>query len=397
MIADRVATGLDFTGATLALMQSLIEKWSKHPFFVQLARQIAGLAQAKTPEDESFAIWAWIRSHVDYRRDPIGTQWVQDPYETAIDSRAGNCANMAVLAGTLLQALGHPARALAVHWTDRTDWTHAVAMDDLVGRVVDAVSPTFDWPPAGKIVKFLVDSDGKHVNTYEEEGRGLGFSIGGWHPFRINTYLPTLKKLDPLANTGIGKALWKPIEKVNQTVNKDFAKGKVWSQNHRKELQIAAAIAATVIGVGAATGVFFAGDAAAGAAGVGEAASGAASMATAGEAAEATAVTATEAAGSAWASFGAGTLTVAKDASLVLGLLKASGINGKNQEQQGAAMPVGYVPGYGGGGYSSGGGYSGGGGGGPLGFDGLPQDQTQDPVPWMLIGGGALVLLLLSR
>jgi hypothetical protein len=86
------------------------------------------------------------------------------------------------------------------------------------------------------------------VPAFREEGRGLGFSIGGWHPFRINTYLPTLKKLDPLANTAIGKAVWKPIEKVNQTVNKDFAKAKKWSQEHRKQLQIAAAIAAAAVG-----------------------------------------------------------------------------------------------------------------------------------------------------
>ena len=83
---------------------------------------------------------------------------------------------------------------------------------------------------------------------FQEEGRGLGFSIGGWHPFRANTYLPTLKKLDPLANTAIGKAVWKPIEKVNQTVNKDFSKAKKWSQEHRKQLQIAAALAAAAVG-----------------------------------------------------------------------------------------------------------------------------------------------------
>lgn len=103
--------------------------------------------------------------------------------------------------------------------------------------------------------------------TFQEEGRGLGFSIGGWHPFRANTYLPTLKKLDPLAKTGLGKAIWKPIEKINQTVNKDFAKAKKWSQDHRKQLQTAAALAAVAVGGYYAYGALTAGSGAGAAAG----------------------------------------------------------------------------------------------------------------------------------
>ncbi len=120
-----------------------------------------------------------------------------------------------------------------------------------------------------------------HLAPFNEEGRGLGFSIGGWHPFRINTYLPTLKKLDPLANTGIGKAIWKPIEKIDRSINKDFAKAKKWSQDHRKELQIAAAIAAAAVGGAYALGYLGTGGTAAAstAAGTSAAAGGAATAA----------------------------------------------------------------------------------------------------------------------
>lgn len=156
MIAEPVRVRGSITQETLRLMQSLMDKWSKHPFFVQLSRQVAELARARTPEDEAWAVWAWIRAHVAYRSDPVGTQWVQDPFETAVRSQAGNCANMAVLAGTMLQALGHPATATAVWWTDRDDWTHAVVMDHKTGRVVDPVSPTFDWPPFGKRTRALM-------------------------------------------------------------------------------------------------------------------------------------------------------------------------------------------------------------------------------------------------
>jgi hypothetical protein len=150
MIADPVRVRGSITQATLRLMQKQIETWGKHPFFVQLARQVADLAHAKTPEDEAWAVWAWIRAHVTYRSDPVETQWIQDPYETAIKSKAGNCANMAILAGTMLWALGHPAIATAVWWEDRDTFTHAVAYDQKIGQVVDPVSPTFSWPPMGK-------------------------------------------------------------------------------------------------------------------------------------------------------------------------------------------------------------------------------------------------------
>jgi len=156
MIADPVRTVGSITQATLRLMQDLIDSWSKHPTFVQLARQVADLAKAKNPQDEAWAVWAWVRAHVTYRSDPVGTQWIQDPWETAVKSQAGNCANMAIVAGTMLQALGHPATATAVQWTDRDTFTHAIVIDEKINAVVDPVSPSFAWPPARKQVLNLM-------------------------------------------------------------------------------------------------------------------------------------------------------------------------------------------------------------------------------------------------
>jgi hypothetical protein len=156
MIADPVRTVGSITQATLRLMQDLIDAWGQHPAFVQLSRQVADLAKAKDPEGEAWAVWAWIRSNVTYRSDPVGTQWIQDPWETGVKSRAGNCANMAVLAGTMLQALGHPVTATAVQWTDRDTFTHAVVIDKKTKRAVDPVSPSFEWPPAGRQVQTLM-------------------------------------------------------------------------------------------------------------------------------------------------------------------------------------------------------------------------------------------------
>lgn len=155
-MSEAVTVRGSITQASLSLMQSLMDTWSKHAFFVRLAREIAANAGAMNYADECRAVWAWVRANIQYRADPVGTQWIQDPVETATISRSGNCANMTVLAGTLLQALGHPCKATGVKWTDRDTFSHAVCVDNRVGAVCDPVSPTFDWPPAGKKVDVMM-------------------------------------------------------------------------------------------------------------------------------------------------------------------------------------------------------------------------------------------------
>jgi len=43
-----------------------------------------------------------------------------------------------------------------VKWKDRETFSHAVIVDKKTKRVVDPVSPSFEWPPAGKQVDTLM-------------------------------------------------------------------------------------------------------------------------------------------------------------------------------------------------------------------------------------------------
>jgi hypothetical protein len=283
-------------------------------------------------------------------------------------------------------------------------------------------------------------------DLFSEEGRGLGFSVGGWHPFRANTYLPTLKKLDPLSHTSIGKAFWKPIEKVNQSVNKDFAKGKKWSQDHRKQLQIAAAVALAAVGGAYALG--YLGTAGTGAAGSAAASEAAAATAAAEGGATVTATTAfvpetltaigTGTSASSAAAAGGLSLvpatvgTAAPVASAFAPILTAAapsaapaaagglfsgalgttaqtvGILGAlsklagGQAQPAADPNAGYSGGGFGGGWGSAGGSGGGGGLGPMGPMGPPESLAPAAVPdaipsWALPAAGAALLLLLLK
>lgn len=159
MIGESVRVRGSFTQATLKLMQSYIERWSMNLFMVQLARAICSKAAAKTPADECAAIHAWVNTFIEYRRDPVGSEWVQDPFETAVNSRAGDCDDMAVLCGSLLGALGHPCRAAAVKWTGRESFSHAVAVDKSTDLIVDAVSPVLaPWPVSGLTVAAIMEA-----------------------------------------------------------------------------------------------------------------------------------------------------------------------------------------------------------------------------------------------
>jgi len=159
MIADVLTPRGTILQGTLTLMQNLVEDWSVHPFMIQLARAIVSKAGAKTPQEETKAICSWTRRMIDYRRDPVGAEWVQDPLETIINAKAGDCDDLSVVCGTLLQALGHPCMMVSVQWIGRDTFTHAVCLDKLTEKVVDAVSPIFDpWPPPGYQVQNMMEA-----------------------------------------------------------------------------------------------------------------------------------------------------------------------------------------------------------------------------------------------
>jgi hypothetical protein len=159
MIADAKTIRGSLTQETLSLMQDLTDEWCKHPFMVQLAREICSYGNALSPLEEDRAIHDYITSHIVFRHDPVGTEWVQDPLETLVNSQAGDCDDFSVVAGTLLQAIGHYCSMAAVKWSGRSDFSHAVCFDELTGAVVDGVEPDFEnWPPKGLEVSAFMRS-----------------------------------------------------------------------------------------------------------------------------------------------------------------------------------------------------------------------------------------------
>ena len=71
-----------------------------------LATRITHGVPSKAPRAELQALYEWVRDHIRYRKDPVGTEWVQRPTRTVAE-RAGDCDDMATLLAALAGALGH--------------------------------------------------------------------------------------------------------------------------------------------------------------------------------------------------------------------------------------------------------------------------------------------------
>jgi len=159
MMAESISFRGSLTQATLKEAQKIVDGWSAHPFMVQLARAICSAARAKTPIQEDSAIHAFVRDRVEYRGDPVMAEWVQDPFETMIVSRAGDCDDMAVSVATLLQAIGHPCRVAAIEWAGRGVYSHCVAIDKKTNKVVDAIAPNLEpWPSHSVKVQAILEA-----------------------------------------------------------------------------------------------------------------------------------------------------------------------------------------------------------------------------------------------
>lgn len=140
-------TGLgDEPKPTLQAMDFLIQRAAVQPWTLEVARMVT--RGARTPLEEAKAVWAAVKQRIMYRSDPVDVEWIQDPTITWGVTRTGDCDDMAVVAGSLLAALGHKVTGMAVQWQGRAVPSHAVLQDVTAGVIVDPVTvePGI-WPP----------------------------------------------------------------------------------------------------------------------------------------------------------------------------------------------------------------------------------------------------------
>lgn len=153
MLASLPGGSRQSTRATLRIMRNTVREAKTHYPLIQLARQItlaAGVPQ-KDWTGEARAIQQWVRDRIRYVRDPAGLELVQTPEET-LRIKSGDCDDKSVLAGTLLQAIGHPVRFRAVGISAPKQYQH-VFPETRIGTKWVSIETTepvdIGWLPAG--------------------------------------------------------------------------------------------------------------------------------------------------------------------------------------------------------------------------------------------------------
>lgn len=104
--------GESMTVGTLRTMAALVRKQSEHPRIRARARAILADARVASMDYDAMlaAVYAFVRDHVRYVRDPIGAEYVTDPVELDLQvddgDAAEDCESLALYAATLLASIG---------------------------------------------------------------------------------------------------------------------------------------------------------------------------------------------------------------------------------------------------------------------------------------------------
>ncbi len=82
-----------------------------------LAEQICAKLEPGDYNSEIYAIYSWMRANIRYAKDPYDVEYVQAP-RRLLESRQGDCDDIACLSAALCMAMGHECRFLVVGFED---------------------------------------------------------------------------------------------------------------------------------------------------------------------------------------------------------------------------------------------------------------------------------------
>ena len=110
-----IPTGWLGTQQTVQHVQALIRAGAKEFDVRQKAIDIVLEEQVK-PKDylaEIKALFEWVQQHVRYTKDTFRVE-VLHSARRMLELRAGDCDDMAILLGAMLEAIGHPVRLVII-------------------------------------------------------------------------------------------------------------------------------------------------------------------------------------------------------------------------------------------------------------------------------------------
>ena len=155
-----IPTGPAGIGATLERMAAIVREYRRNPLIRQLAVEIrqAMKVPGKDYLGEVKAVHRFVRDVITYVRDVRNVETLQTPVRT-LANRAGDCDDQAMLLASLLEALGHRTRFVAMGFSAPDQYTHVLAETLYGGERWVPVETTLErpvgWNPPAQVARMI--------------------------------------------------------------------------------------------------------------------------------------------------------------------------------------------------------------------------------------------------
>ena len=175
-----IPSGWRGTKKTVKHVQALIRAGAKDFYVRQKAIDIL-LEKQVRPKDylaEIKALFEWVQQHIRYTKDTFQVE-VLHSAKRMLELRAGDCDDMAILLGAMLEAIGHPVR-LVLSGPDplrRDLFTHIYLEVFHKGRWIplDATMPyPMGWAPRTMLRKIIAIGRRSNMMAEDMELQGIG-------------------------------------------------------------------------------------------------------------------------------------------------------------------------------------------------------------------------------
>ena len=127
---------------TINEMRGLVDEALRDPQINRLARDIVHSVPAFDDVAEANALYEWVRRNIRFTKDPVNKETLYPPAEL-LKIRAGDCDDISMLLGTLLMAVGYPARLMTVA-ANGDEFSHVYVEANLNGEWIPLDPARYD-------------------------------------------------------------------------------------------------------------------------------------------------------------------------------------------------------------------------------------------------------------
>jgi hypothetical protein len=208
----RIPKGYPGTKRTVEYIKALIRSGAKDFFVRQKAIDIL-LEKRVKPKDyvgEIKALFEWVQQNVRYTKDPFRVE-VLHTARRMLELRAGDCDDMTILLGSMLEAIGHPVRIVLAGPDPLRPrlFTHVYLEAYDTGRwmPLDPTMPyPMGWAPRGLVKQVIAIA--RRANMVSQDPELQGFAATASVPDWLQGLIWTVQREGLQPRDARVKSLW---------------------------------------------------------------------------------------------------------------------------------------------------------------------------------------------